>query len=176
MNKFQFCLIFIALCAGTAFGQKTLQSVYTGLGEKDCKAAKTEGDSYRGTCPGVGGYKLELLEGDLRQTINVIAPNGTKSELDLWSVVSGGFSSVGQKAEWRVSGAGKTAKPQALIVRFNASENPEDSTKITSYLVVVKISGNSACISEIVKPSADQNQKARAAADAAGGKPCRASE
>jgi len=180
MKNSLFLALFIMLLSSIVFGQtKKVESLYSGLSDKDCKAIETPDDGddgYRGLCKGVGGFKLELLEGDLRQTINVVAPNGTKSELNLWGAVSGGFSSVGNKAEWRVSQNGKTVTPKALILRFNASENPEDSTKITSYLVVVKIAGNTACITEIIKPSANQNEKARESADASVNKPCKAVE
>ncbi len=180
MRNLLFFTLFITLFSCVAFGQtKKVESIYTGLSDKDCKAIETPDggdDGYRGMCKGVGGYKLELLEGDLRQTINVVAPNGTKSELNLWGAVSSGFSSVGNKAEWRVTRKGKTVKPEALILRFNASENPEDSTKITSYLVIVKIAGNTACITEIIKPSTTQNEKARESADASVNKPCKAVE
>ncbi len=179
MKKLQLIAFVLTIFSSVALGQKT-ESIYTGLSDKDCQTVKSPDDDgedgFRGMCKGIGGYKLELLEGDLRQTINVIAPNGTKSELDLWTAVSSAFSSIGSKAEWRVTQTGKTVKPQALIVRFNASENPDDSSKITSYLVVVKIYGNSACISEVVKPSANQNEKARQAADNAGSQPCKSLE
>jgi hypothetical protein len=173
MKKFQLFALLLIIFSTVAFGQT--ESIYTSLSAKSCKALEQE-DGYRGVCPGVGGYKLELLEGDLRQTINVITPNGTKSELELWTAVSSGFSSVSGKAEWRITGKGKSVKPDSLILRFNASENPDDSTKITSYLVVVKIDGNAACISEIIKPMSNQNEKAREAADNSAGQPCKSME
>ena len=154
-------MLFLSLVfSSAAFGQ--VRSVYTGLTTKDCKASKDPvEDGYIGICPGIAGYSLELIEGDLRQTINVIAPDKEKYELELWTNVSSGFSSLGAKAEWRMQG--KT--PVALIMRFNASENPEDSSKITSYLVVVKISKTDACIIDILKPSKTQNIDARKLAD-----------
>jgi hypothetical protein len=146
------------------------KSIYTGTTDKDCKATKESSDEgYIGICKGTGGYRLELLEGDLRQTINVIMPNKKKSELNLWSNVSSGFSSVGAKVEWRIKGI----TPIALIIRFTASENPDDSTKTTSYLVVSKITKTSACITDIIKPGANQNADAQLLADAATGKPCK---
>jgi len=163
-----------------AFGQtKKFESIYTSLTAKDCKTIEQtdeEAGSYRGLCSGVGGYKLELLEGDIRQTINVIAPNKKKYELELWSVVSFGFSFTGEKAEWRVTRTGKTIVPQALIVRFNASEDSANPEKNTSYLVVVKITKTSACVTDVVKPVANQNVKARELADASASKPCTSSE
>lgn len=152
-----------------------ISSVYTDITEKNCKtieAFSDEGGGYIGECPGVGGYKLEILEGDLRQSINVIAPSGKKSELNLWSNVSTAFSTLGEKAEWRVTGKGKTARPLALIVRFNAAQNPEKPEKKTSYLVVAKITGETACLTDIVDPSKNANVEARRLADASAVKPC----
>ena len=151
------------------------KSIYTDLVAEKCKTIESnpdEGGSYRGECKGVDGYKLEVIEGDIRQTINVIYPNGKKSELDFWSKVSSAFSSVGDKAEWRVLDDGKNEKNYGLIIRYNASENPEKPEKTTSYLVVTKITKDTACITDIVKPSKDQNETARKLADEAANKPC----
>ena len=160
MKSLALILFLSCLFSSAAFGQA--KSIYTGLTAKDCKASKKPvEDGYIGICSGVAGYSLELIEGDLRQTVNVIAPDKKKYELELWSNVSNGFSSLGAKAEWRMQGK----IPVALIMRFNASENPEDSSKITSYLVVAKISQNSICIIDILKPSKTQNTDARKLAD-----------
>lgn len=156
---------------------KNIESIYTGLSTRDCKTIEQSDENagwYRGVCPGVGGYKLELLEGDIRQTINVIDPNGNKSELELWSVVSSGFSSVGEKAEWRVTRSGSKIIPSALIVRYNV-HNPA-TEKNDSYLVVIKITKEETCVTDVVKPVANQNVKARQLADEAPKKPCKSSE
>ena len=156
------------LLPASAFGQIT--SSYTSLREKNCKTLRStpnEGGSYLGECRGVGGYKLQVLEGDLRQSINVIGPKRKKTELNLWNI-SGGFSSLGEQAEWRMNG--KT--PVALIVRFNVSEVPEDSSKITSYLVVIKITKDAICITEALKPTRSHNFEARRAADKSASRPC----
>jgi len=160
MKFLSISMLSLMLFSSMALGQ--VKSLYTGLTAKDCKASKQPvEDGYIGMCPGVAGYALELLEGDLRQTVNVIAPDKKKYELELWTNVSNGFSSLGAKAEWRMQG--KT--PVALIIRFNASENSEDSTKITSYLVVVKIAKTEVCIVDILKPTKTQNIDARKLAD-----------
>lgn len=169
MKKIIILIAFIAVTATVSFGQNT--SVYTSLDTKDCKTLEQEDEGagwYRGECRGVGGYKLEVTEGDLRQSINIVSPSGDKSELS-FGAVSSGFSSVGAKAEWRLKG--KT--PVGLIVRFNASEDPADATKITSYLIVIKIKSSGSCITDVVKPSKSQNVLARNFADQAGGKPCK---
>lgn len=150
------------------------KSIYTDLTTEKCRTieATDEGaGSYRGECKGVGGYKLEVLEGDIRQSINVIFPSGKKAELDFWTNVSSGFSAVGEKAEWRVNNK-ENPEPYALIVRYNISENPEKPEQTTSYLVVTKITKDTACITDVVKPSKDQNLTARKLADDAANKPC----
>jgi hypothetical protein len=169
MRRHLFIVTGVLTLAVSSYAQVT--SLYTDLAEKKCRTIEStsdEGGSYRGLCPGVAGYKLEVTEGDLRQTLNVIAPNKKKHELDLANV-SGGFSSLGPRAEWRMNGK----VPTALIFRFNASENPEDSSKITSYLVVAKITKNEICVTDAVAPGKFQNTEARRFANSAATKPCK---
>ncbi len=149
------------------------RSVYTSTATKACRTISSnpnDAGSYEGECPGVGGYKLRLIEGDIRQTINVIAPNKKKFELDFWSFYSG-FSIVGEKAEWRTKGG----VPVAMIIRYNVA-NADDSTKNTSYLMVSKISKTSSCVTDVVLPGPKQNEEARELADVASTKPCKTTE
>ena len=168
MKTLLLAYILISVATLTAAAQNT--SIYTDLTDKKCKTLKSnpdEGGSYLGEGNGAAGSKLQLLEGDLRQSINVIDPKKKKIELNLWNI-SGGFSSLGEQAEWRMKG--KT--PVALIVRFNVSEVPEDSSKITSYLVVVKITNDTICITEALRPTRSHNFEARRAADRSASRPC----
>ena len=165
-----FCILVCALCVSA----QSNRSVYTNLGEKSCrtiKADSSEAGSYVGICGGVGGYKLQVEEGDLRQNIQVITPAGQKHSLDLWTVVGSGFSSLGEKAEWRVRTQRGKVVPVALIVRYNLS-SPEDSTKITSYLAVAKIAASKICVTDKIAPGADANVAARNAADKSADKSC----
>lgn len=151
------------------------KSIYTDLATEKCRTIESnpdEGGSYKGECKGVGGYKLEVLEGDLRQTINIVYPNGKTYDLHFSSNVSSAFSAVGEKAEWRVNKRGENPDPFALIVRYNAAENPEKPEQNTSYLVVTKITKDTACITDVVKPSKDQNLTARRLADESANKMC----
>ena len=168
------CLIAILSCAATTVAQSN-RSVYTPLGDKDCrkvKSAEAGDDGYEGRCRGTAGYSLLLSEGDLRQNITVITPQGKQHSLDLWSVVSGGFSSVGPKAEWRMALQNRKLVPVALILRYNANEDPESSTKVTSYLAVAKITSTEVCVTDKISPGPNANEDARRAADAASTKPC----
>ena len=145
-------------------------SVYSSL--SGCKLVKTGRDWSVQACQGVGGYNLQLLYDDSRESVTVFGPDRQEHPLELWSVVSTGFSSVGQKAEWRVTKKNGKVVPSALIVRFNASENPEDSTKVTSYLVVAKITPQKICVTDKIAPSATANEEARRAADTSAARPC----
>lgn len=154
----------------------TLSSVYTDLSDKACKTLESDAEGagwYKGQCKGVGGYQLILTEGDIRQSIDVVTPKGKTYRLDLIGKVSPAFSVVGAKAEWRVQKQGNKTTPIALIVRYNAAENHEDSSKNTSYLVVSKITKEAICVTDIVKPQADANTKARQLADTASTRACK---
>jgi hypothetical protein len=159
----------LSLAAATTLAQAN-RSVYTPLAAKQCRTIRVEttgaGD-YEGRCRGVAGYSLLLLEGDLRQNIIVVTPKGAKHSLDLWDVVSGGFSYVGPRAEWRIK-----KSPVAFIIRYNASEDPENPNRKTSYLVVAKITRDEICVTDKISAGPKANAEARAAADAAATKPC----
>lgn len=172
------CLILysVAACSQTA-APENADSIYTSLhNEPDCRTVEfneDEGGLHRAECKGVGGYKLEVIEGDLRQTVNIIAADGSKTELNLWHLLSGGFSYVGPKAEWRVTGKGDKAVPHALIVRFTETVHTDSGSKEASHLYVIKLTKDLVCITDRVDPQTkDQNASARNLADAAATKPC----
>jgi len=163
-------LLIVIGCAATAAAQSN-RSVYTPLGDKQCRTIRSHeaGDGgYEARCPGIAGYSLLLSEGDLRQNITVITPRGAKHSLELWDVVSGGFSSVGPKAEWRIA----NSAPVALILRYNANEDPEKPNKRTSYLAVAKITATEICVVEKISPGPTANEDARRTADASATKSC----
>ncbi len=153
----------VILAFGSAIAANSSQ--YTDLDKCKLLEANEQQEWSRELCTGLAGSSLERSEGDLRQSITVIAPNRQDFPLE-FSNISGGFSTVGGKAEWRGAILKGKFVPSALIVRFNVSENPEDSSKITSYLIVAKL-GLKPCITHKILPSKDQNVKARAAADTA---------
>ena len=151
-----------------------IESVYTDLNGSKCRTTSTDAESASSEqrCPGIGGYGLEVLDGDSRMSINVIAPGGKSHPLNLWTVVSSAFSSVGDKAEWRVKRVGKKVVPIALIVRFKASENADNSNAETSYLTVAKITARQICVTDKIAPSPTANEEARRAADTAALRRC----
>jgi len=164
----------VLACTAIASGQVN-RSFYTPLGDKQCrviKSAEAGDEGYEARCRGTAGYSLLLSEGDLRQNITVITPQGKKHSLDLWSVVSGGFSNVGPKAEWRLALQSGKLIPVALIVRYNASEDPEKPDKQTSYLAIAKITPAEICVTDKIYSGPKANEDARRAADTAATRPC----
>jgi hypothetical protein len=154
---------------------QTNNSVYTPLAEKQCKTIKGPGpqtNDYEGRCRGAAGYTLIVTEGDLRQNVTVVTPKGTKHSLELWDVISGGFSSVGAKAEWRMAKQNGKLAPVALIIRYNANDDPESPNRQSSYLAVTKITAAEICVTDKIMPGPKANEEARTAADAAANKPC----
>jgi hypothetical protein len=158
-----------------AISSEKTESVYTDITTEKCKTTSSnEKEQWIvQMCAGVEGYKLEVYEDDIRQSMNVVPPQGKKSELNFQGTVASGFSSLGDKAEWRIETKDGKKVPRALIVRFNVAD-PEDPSKSTSYLVVSKISAEKSCVTDVVSPSADQNEEARRLADGASTKACKA--
>ena len=153
-----------------------IESIYTDIGLDKCRTIEEKKDllTIVAECKGVAGYKLELLDIDDRQTVNVIFPDGRKHQLNFHKVVSPAFSNTGDKAEWRVVREEDRIKPVALIVRFvidGSLADPVNGTDI-SYLTVSKITKDAACVTDFVKPEKNQNEKARRLADASADKPC----
>lgn len=156
-------------------GTSGSDSLYTDLDSSKCKTLELNEDEAWSVqrCEGAFGFALLVTEGDIRQTITVVDPEGAKHELDLWTVVSGGFSSVGKKAEWRFRTVDGKKVPFALIVRYDVNEHPEAPEKVTSYLTVSKITPETVCVTDVIKPIPNANVEARKKAESAGEKPCR---
>lgn len=155
-------------------GQDKIVSVYSDLAANKCKTLKTDRETGASTqrCPGISGYKLLVHDDDARQSITVVAPDGKKHDLDFWNYITNAFSSVGQKAEWRVVRNKGKVTPIALIVRVNASEDVEHPNRKTSYLTVTKLTPERICVTHKIVQSADANAKARQAANEARTAPC----
>jgi hypothetical protein len=152
----------------TALAQS--RSVYTDLAADKCRTVDVNRGmpgNYTGRCRGAGGYELEVYLDDERNSVGVVLPSKKVVGLDLWNHF-GNFSALGEKAEWRMKGR----KPVALLVRLNVSDRGDEQPP-TSYLIVAKISPTSACVTDIVRPSKNQNAQARRLADKALTKPCK---
>lgn len=117
-------------------------------------------------CPGLGGYRLRVTEGDLRQNVVVLLPGGGERSLALSEATrSGGFSSLGSTVEWRGRGAGRAFRPEALILRYSVVEDAEHPERPTSYLLTVSLANRRPCVTARVPPGPGQNERARRIAD-----------
>ena len=166
-------LTLAALAAGTPLGASEPRSSYTEISATDCKlipATDEPGDEDGLRCPGPAGYELLALSGDLRATVTIVSPDGSEHPLEFWQTISGHFSTLGPRAEWRLREV--DGVPRALIVRVFANEDPEDPDKKTSYLAVAKITEKETCVTDRITAGADDNARARAAADTADARPC----
>ncbi len=174
-NRTILMLIVIFVFSSIASAQK-IESVYTDLKSSECRKVdenKDQGWTMK-ACPGAGDFRLNIIAGDLRQTLKIAhAKNGNEWDLYLEDILSNGNSTLGEKAEWRVKKSGNTVKPVALIFRYNVAENADNTEKYTSYLIVTKISGGFLCVTDVVKPGTNANIKARELADASANKPCK---
>jgi hypothetical protein len=150
-----------------------VNSVYTNLSGSQCRQVSvTEPSGSVSRCAGFGKYKLLVLEDDLRVSVNVITPTGKTFPLNYWQVITSNFSSLGNKAEWRLSKKQGKVTPFALIIRVNAFEFPQEPQKSRSYLAVAKITPNIICVVDKIPPSSNQNKLASQAADNSSKKPC----
>jgi hypothetical protein len=106
-------------------------------------------------------------------SLTLLAPDGKEYPLDLWTIVTQSFSTLGEKAEWRVVHTSGKVIPVALIVRVNTTsqENPDKPEK-KSYLVVAKITPEKVCVTHMIASSAEANVRARQFADDAARKEC----
>ena len=155
----------LATLAGAAMSQNA--STVTSLSKKVCrelKASAKDNVLYRGRCPGVGGYKIEILAGEEHEYIELITPAGRHFDVSINPV---SYSFLGKSVEWRTKGG----KPYALIIPFNLKA--PDSSRSTTSLAVSKITFTTACVTNVVEPSRNQAARARKLADSAASRPCR---
>src|SRR3954453_19782285 len=167
--------LFVAgVSVSRAQSPKKPDSVYTNLSGNSCASVRpnAESGSRAEECPGIGGYKLHVLNDDNRSSITVISPDTKAFPLEYWNVVAGGFSSLGDRAEWRVLRGGGQVTPVALIVRVNYTDqsNPAGPRK-RSVLAVAKLTPGQICVVRTISNGASGNEEARRVADRAAAEP-----
>ena len=114
---------------------------------------------------------MQVLDSDSRMSVTVVAADGKTYPLRYWDVITRHFSTLGDKAEWRIIRTDEGVRPVALIVRVKASEDPE-SARQTDYLAVAKLDDDAICVVDRVPAGPLGNARARNAADAAVAMPC----
>ncbi len=166
MQTTTLCLLSLLFLPQITVAQSTaITSIYTSLAQKDCRLlAQGRGEEswIERECPGSAGYKLVLTDDDLRQSITVVTPQGKKYPLNYDETITGKFSTLGKKAEWRVVQNGGKIFPQALIVRVS-TRKPETEEAV-DYLAVAKITDTEICVTDRIEPGPRSNEQAREAA------------
>lgn len=144
------------------------KSIYSPLTDKKCKLIDTydEGGYSLQACPGVLGYTLQVEDFDARMTIIVVDPENNEHPQDYCQFVTGHFSELGEKAEWRIGKVDGKERPIALIVRVY-SQDLDNVYKKVSYLAVSKITPEEICVTNRILPGPKQNELAKQAADRA---------
>jgi hypothetical protein len=145
----------------TSAGQAVLQSRYTSL--EDCSvldSAPDEAGYRKSLCPGMGTYKVLLVEADDRHNLIVTGPEGKEHSLRLPSLSGGGFSVLGKRAEWLGTTIKGKFSPTAMIVRYEVTENAAEPEKWTSYLLTIALRPTP-CLAAKTPPGSGQNQQAR---------------
>lgn len=132
---------------------------------KNCKLVKLNEDEDWSIshCKGLGGYDLEIDYADARDDLVLMKRGDRPAKLGIFELGSGGFNTLADTAEWRGSESSGNFKPTALIVRNNVSEDPVNSEKQTSILMVIDL--KQACVVAQVRPKPGQNETARGIAD-----------
>jgi hypothetical protein len=136
---------------------------YTSLAE--CEVVREEREEMpfvETLCQGPAGWALRVTDSDARQNLVVVPPDGRDASLELSRIGGGGFSSLGDTAEWR-GPTGSNFRPDALIVRYRVAENPHPEPE-TAYLLVVDLAPRPCVVARVALGPA-QNEIARARAD-----------
>jgi len=135
------------------------ESSYTSIAQKDCRTLESDNLGSIQECESFAGMKVTVIEGDIRQSIT-LSRDDKQYELNFWNTVSYGFSSLGLELEWRYL-HNQFDNPVGIIVRLEVNEDEDDSEKVTSYLVVSKITEKEICVVGKVAPQKNQNEAAR---------------
>ena len=154
---------------------QAIQSRYTNLSGKSCRTIEEsdEGAYSLEKCPGIGGYKISVSYSDGRINITPICAKCPEHNIH-FSQFTESYTSleVNQKLEWLLKRQGKELVPIALVIRYNAGDGIEDTSKRPLYLMIVKMTQTETCAVAIVKADNDTNGKVKQIANAALSKPC----
>ncbi|MFP5393671.1 MAG: hypothetical protein ACLGI6_19335 [Gammaproteobacteria bacterium] len=113
-------------------------------------------------CSGVAGYALNVHDDDDRTSVDIVAPKGDIYPLSYWDVVTLGYASVGQKAEWRMGTRKGRSVPTALVVRLTRLDNRNPGELIA----VARVDRDGACVifkGDMADPGVDELARKAAA-------------
>lgn len=149
-------------------------STYTSTAKKDCKVippAKDDPDpGFEHVCPGMAGFVVTNVEGDLREVVSVGRTRAAAQKEPAAQAFFGPFSSTTNTIEWRHP---KGGAPFAIIQRWHLADNddpaPNGRPRTKQMLVVTRLPPGAVChVAYVdVKANPNANDLAREAADKA---------
>ena len=145
-------------------------SSHTSINQKDCITLDSDNMGSVQECESFLDIGVKVIESDIRQSI-ILTRNEKEYDLAFGSIISPSFSSLGLKLEWRHE-QGKPKNLKGMIVHFEASDDPENIDKVSSYLVVSKITNDEICVVTKITPQKEQNEIAREILDFTEELPC----
>lgn len=134
-------------------------SAYTSIAQKDCVTLDSDNMGSIQECESFSDIGVKVIEGDIRQSI-ILTRHEKEYDLAFGSTVSPAFSSLGLKIEWRHE-FGNIENIKGMIVRFDVSDDFDNMDKVSSYLVVSKITNEAVCVVAKVLEQKNQNEVAR---------------
>ena len=115
---------------------------YSDLYGKQCRTTDLTPRGSSRECAGVAGYRLAVHDDDDRTSVDVIAPNRAVYPLSFWEVVTLGYASVGQKAEWVMGARRGHPMPTALLVRLTRLDQRDPGELVA----VARLDRDGACV------------------------------
>jgi hypothetical protein len=153
----------VVLAAGWALAATVKNGRYSYYSDLDGPACQDNGGEGLLRCPGLGkwgasGWYVDINDGGNIITASIVQYDSKAEGLTLTG------RGLGQKAEWRGSGAGRYFKADSVIMRMRPVE---DDHRISSVLIVSRLKPRGACVIAVVdaKASKDANVLAQRAAD-----------
>jgi hypothetical protein len=153
----------VVLVAGWAMAATLKNGRYSFYSELDGPACQKNGGEGSLRCPGLGKWGISGWYVDINASGNIITASIAQYDSKAGGLTLTGRS-LGQKAEWRGSGAGSYFEADSVIVRMRPVE---DDDRISSILIVSRLKPKGACVIAIIdaKANKDANVLAQRAAD-----------
>jgi len=143
---FRFALTATALVCSALLASIALAAVphgtFTDLHGKRCQSLESRQDHGSRLCPGPAGFALVVYDSDDRSSVDIVNPKNGLYPLSYWDVVTPGYTSVGQKAEWLMEKRNGKPVPGALLVRLTRL----DTANPGELIAAARIHHDGACV------------------------------
>jgi hypothetical protein len=154
------------------YANNTFESSYTSITAQDCTLQDSNPvlEYASQNCKSFSDeIDVKVIEEEARQTVE-FSRGSQDYPLNLQPL---GFSKLGPKIEWRYK-KGRPNNIVGMIVRLNVSEQAGGIGKVTSYLIVSKVTPSEICVIGKIPPlsGGQQNKQARLIAERSAQMPC----